>query len=178
MLVMLEVGRRNEVALAVTATAAASRPAQMRCWRAACIATGMATTTATSRLASPLTTAVNARTEAAATARGARSRISRPARMRNTPSRSASTDPAMIAARVANGPRVARAAGGRASGRRQAAAAVRMTAAVHSTTGSQSRGDVILADTSGLLDAIVGMPPRMWMNLLVADDGGSNTARL
>ena len=60
------------------------------------------------------------------------------------------TEPAMIAARVANGPAVAQAAGGSASGWRQAAAAISTAAAVHSTTGSRSRGDVILADTSGL----------------------------
>src|SRR5207253_6047597 len=86
--------------------------------------------------------------------------------------------PAMIAARVANGPRVARAAGGRASGRRQAAAAVRMTAAAHSTTGSQSRGDAIVADTSGFSDVIVGMPPRILLKFLVTNDRGSQDAWL
>ena len=84
----------------------------------------------------------------------------------------------MIAARVANGPSVALAAGSRASGRRQAAATARMTAAVHSTTGSRSRGDAILADISGFSDVIVGMPPRMWLNLLVNDDRGSQAAWL
>ena len=83
---MLAVGSRNEAALAVIATATVSRPAGMRCWPAACRATGMATTTATSRLTSPLSRAVNASTEAAATARGAWSRISRRASAPNTPS--------------------------------------------------------------------------------------------
>ena len=78
----------------------------------------------------------------------------------------------MIAARVANGPSVALAAGSRACGRQQAAAAVRMTAAVHSTTGSRSRGDVILADRSGLLGVTVSMLPHMWLNLLVDVGGG------
>ena len=73
----------------------------------------------------------------------------------------------MIAARVANGPSVALAAGSRACGRQQAAAAVRMTAAVHSTTGSRSRGDVILADTSGRLGVTMRMPPRIWPDPLV-----------
>ena len=130
---MLEVGRRNEVALAVIATATASRPAAMWWRRAASRATGMATTTATSRLARPASRAVKARTDAAASVRGAWSRISRPARARKSPSRPASTDPAMIAARVANGPAVAQAAAGSACGWRQAAAAMSMAAAVHST---------------------------------------------
>jgi len=145
---------------------------------AASSATGMATTTATSRLTSPLSRAVNARTETAATARGAWSRIRNLASAANTPSRLASTDPAMIAARVANGPSVAVAADSRASGRRQAAAAVRMTAAVQSTRGSRSRGDVILADISGFSDVTVCMPPRMWLNSLVNDDRGSQAAWL
>ena len=78
----------------------------------------------------------------------------------------------MIAARIANGPSVALAAGSRACGRQQAAAAVRMTAAVHSTTGSRSRGDVILADRSGFLGVTVFMIPHMWSNLLVDVGGG------
>ena len=158
---ILEVGRRNEAALAVIATATASRPADMPWRRAASSATGMATTTATSRLTSPLSRAVNARTETAAMARGAWSRIRNLASAPNTPSRPASTDPAMIAARVANGPSVALAAGSRASGRRQAAATARMTAAVHSTTGSRSRDDAILADASSLPGVRVRMPPRI-----------------
>jgi hypothetical protein len=70
----------------------------------------------------------------------------------------------MIAARVANGPAVALAAGSRASGRRQAAVTARMTAAVYSTSGRRSRGDVIVADMSGFLDVIVGVPPCIWQN--------------
>jgi hypothetical protein len=70
----------------------------------------------------------------------------------------------MIAAKVANGPSVARAAGSRAVGRAQAAAAVRMTAAVHSTTGSRSRGDAILADTSGFVGVTVSMFPPILLN--------------
>jgi hypothetical protein len=78
----------------------------------------------------------------------------------------------MIAVKVANGPSVARAAGSRAVGRAQAAAAVRMTAAVHSTTGSRSCGDVILADRPGLLGVTVRMLPHMWLSLLVNVGGG------
>src|SRR5205823_5302196 len=88
----------------------------------------------------------------------------------NALSRPASTEPAMIAARVANGPSVARAAGSRAAGRQQAAAAVRIAAAVHSTMGSRSRGDVILADASRFPGMTACMSPRMWLNLL-ADAG-------
>ena len=84
----------------------------------------------------------------------------------------------MIAARVANGPSVALAAGSRAAGRQQAAAAVRMTAAVHSTTGSRSRGDVILADRPGLLGVTVCMLPHIWLNLLMDVGGGGVIAWL
>lgn len=118
----------------------------------------MATTTATSRLVSPLTSAVNASTDARG--RGAWSRIGILASARNAPARSASADPAMIAARVANGPAVALTAGSRAAGRRHAATIVRVIAASHSTTGSQSRDDVILADTRTRSGATVRMATR------------------
>jgi hypothetical protein len=54
---------------------------------------------------------VNISTAAAATVRGARPGMRSFASARNRPMRPASTDPAMIAARVANGPSVASAAG-------------------------------------------------------------------
>jgi len=38
--------------------------------------------------------------------------------------------------------------------------------------GSRSRGDVILADRSGLLGVTVCMLPHMWLNLLVDVGGG------
>src|SRR6185437_16855506 len=119
---MLAVGSRNDAALAVIATATASGPAGRRCWPAARNATGMATTTATSRLISPLSSAVKVSTEAAATVRDASSLISTRARARNAPNRPASAEVAMIAAKVANGVKVARAAASRAWTRQQAAA--------------------------------------------------------
>jgi hypothetical protein len=56
--------------------------------------------------------------------------------------------------------------------------ALRTVPAVRGTRGSQSRGDVILADISGFSDVIVCMPPRMWLNSLVNNDRGSQAAWL
>jgi len=69
--VMLEVGRRNEAVFAVTATAAASHPASRSLRWEARSASGMATTTATSRLTRALSAAVKARTAPKATRRDA-----------------------------------------------------------------------------------------------------------
>jgi hypothetical protein len=53
-----------------------------------------------------------------------------------------------------------------------------MTAAAHSSAGSRSRGDAILADTSGLSDVNVDKTPHSLVKVLVADDGGSGTASI
>ena len=122
---MLEVGSRNEAALAVMATATASRPAGRR-WRwAACRATGMATTTATSRLTSALSSAVNVRTAAAAMVLAARAGMSARARTWNAPIRPARAEARIIAARVANGLAVAVAAVAAACGTSAAAMTAR-----------------------------------------------------
>ena len=142
---MFEVGRRNEVALAVMATATASRPGS-RPWRwAARRATGIATTTATSRLTIALSTAVKARMAAADATMGPRPGTSALARTRNTPMRPASADATMIAARVANGPAVAHAVAAVPSGRSVPARAARTPPNAHTVTRTGSRDDVILA---------------------------------
>ena len=173
---MLEVGSRNEVALAVMATAAARRPPDRR-WRwAACSATGVATTTATSRLTSALSRAVNASTAAVA-ARGGRRGISARASSAKAPRRLASAAAAMIAARVANGPRVARAAGGIESGRSQADTATRMAAAAHRERRTGSPGDAILADVLVFLGVNDRIPPRYPVKSQGTDDAGGWAAR-
>lgn len=145
---MFEVGSRNEVALAVMATAVASRPAEMR-WRCAARSeTGIATITATSRLTSALSSAVSPRTAAAEAIAGPRPGTTSRVTARKAPSRSASADPTTIAASVANGPTVARKAAPEACVRRPMARAARPMPAAHRTRRRTSLcGDVILADS-------------------------------
>jgi hypothetical protein len=139
--------------LAMMATATASRPAE-RPWRwAARRATGMATTTATSRLTSALSSAVNARTAATEVVLP-RAGMTARARIPNAPSRSASAEARMIAARVANGPAVALAAAAEASGRSAAAMTATRAPAAHMPIRRGSRVDVILADSLVLLDVM------------------------
>jgi hypothetical protein len=133
-LVMLEVGSRNEAALAVMATATASRPAD-RPWRqAACRATGMATTTATSRLTSALSSAVRVRMPAAAMTRAPRAGMSARARSANAPVRPASAEARIITARVTNGLAVAVAAVAAACGTSAAVMTARMLPAAQIVT--------------------------------------------
>src|SRR6266851_1271669 len=115
-------------------------------------AVGMATTTATSRLTSALSRAVNARTAAHA-ALGPRSGIRAPASFRKAPSRSAS------------------AAAADAFGCSPAAVAARVTPAAHRLTRRRSLDDVILADSLVTLDVMsrvlppqksVSWPIRRW----------------
>src|SRR6266851_2368116 len=133
-------------------------------------AVGMATTTATSRLTSALSRAVNARTAAHA-ALGPRSGIRAPASFRKAPSRSASAAARMIAATVPNGPASASAAAADAFGCSPAAVAARVTPAAHGLTRRRSLDDVILADSLVTLDVMsrvlppqksVSWPIRRW----------------
>ena len=86
----------------------------------------MATTTATSRLTGALSSAVKTRMAAAAMARPPRAGMSVRARTRNAPIRPASAEARMIAARVANGLAVARAAVAAACGTSPVAMTARM----------------------------------------------------
>ena len=158
---MLDVGSRKEAALAITATATARRSAERPRRRAARRATGMATTTATSRLTSALSRAVSVRMAAAEVTLGPRAGMSARARIRNAPSRWASAEARMIAARVANGLAVAAAAAAEASGRSAAAMIGRTMPAAHMVMRRGSRRDVILADSFVFLDVMSCMLPPL-----------------
>jgi len=84
--------------------------------------------------------------ERVAACAAAAGRDERPGQGRNAPSRPASAEARMIAARVANGPAVALAAATEASGRSAAAVTATTMPAAQMARRRGSRDDVILAD--------------------------------